>query len=192
METSPRIGLAYLSPQQSQKHVTVNESLRLLDALVQLTVQSAMVLVEPASPAEGQVYILPLGASGANWSAYAVGSLAVFQDGSWAEIAPGQGWRAWVNDEARLKVYDSGAWSDVATDGGESAAKFGVNTIADAANRLAVKSDAVLLSHDDVTPGSGEYTDCLQQRPAESRIPPHFLFQAGFSARAEFGLVRRR
>ena len=37
-ETSPRLDLPYIQPSQAQKHVTHNESLQRLDALVQMTV----------------------------------------------------------------------------------------------------------------------------------------------------------
>lgn len=38
MDTSPRLTLPYLMPNQAQKHVTHNEALRQLDVLVQLAV----------------------------------------------------------------------------------------------------------------------------------------------------------
>lgn len=41
MSDSTKLQLPYLAAAQSQKHVTVNESLRKLDAVVQLTVVSA-------------------------------------------------------------------------------------------------------------------------------------------------------
>ena len=41
MADSPNLVLPYLAANQSQKHVTVNEALRRLDTLVQITVQSA-------------------------------------------------------------------------------------------------------------------------------------------------------
>ena len=41
MADTPNLVLPYIAANQSQKHVTVNEALRRLDALVQVTVQSA-------------------------------------------------------------------------------------------------------------------------------------------------------
>lgn len=38
-ETTPRLALPYLMPAQAQKHVTHNEALRMLDALVQLRLE---------------------------------------------------------------------------------------------------------------------------------------------------------
>ena len=39
-DLSPNLSLPYLAPAQAQKHVTHNEALGLLDAVVQLAVQS--------------------------------------------------------------------------------------------------------------------------------------------------------
>ena len=188
MEQSPRLSLSYVLPAQAQKHVTVNETFRRLDALVQLAVISQSVTTEPAGPAEGDGYILPAGASGAAWSAMSTGDVAVFQDGAWARIASVPGLRAWVEDEAALAIYDGSVWTFM-TGGAaaETAAKFGVNAVADATNRLAVKSDAVLFSHDDVTPGND---DCIIKvnKAAPGDTASH-IFQTAFSGRAEFGLT---
>ena len=40
MDFTPNLLLPYLAAAQAQKHVTLNEALRLLDALVQLVIQS--------------------------------------------------------------------------------------------------------------------------------------------------------
>lgn len=185
MLTSPRLGLAYVAPQQAQKHVTVNESFRRLDALAQLAVTSASLSAEPLSPAEGEAYILPANHSGAAWGGFADGAIAAFQDGAWIEIAPAEGWRAWVADADQFVVFDGTAWIEIS--GGEAKAKFGVNTAPDPTNRLAVKSDAVLFSHDDVTPGSGDAR--IKVNKAASGATASHLFQSGFSGRAEFGLT---
>lgn len=113
MFLSPRLGLSYLAPQQAQKHVTVNETFRKLDALVQTAATSATVSTEPNTPAEGETYILPATASGAAWSGFAEGSLAVFQDGAWAEINPATGMLAFVSDVASVFAFDGTVWTAV-------------------------------------------------------------------------------
>lgn len=185
--SSPRIGLSYLAAAQAQKHVTVNESLGRLDAVVQASVLSMTLGAEPAAPAEGDAYILPPGATGAAWSAIAAQSLAVFQDGAFAEIVPWQGFLAYVADEGRLRVFDGSAWSLVEAAAPETAPLFGVNTAADGTNRLAVKSDATLLSHDDVTPGSGDHRVVVNKSAAGKTAS--IVFQDGFSGRGEIGLI---
>lgn len=188
MEQSPRLSLSYVAPSQAQKHVTVNETFRRLDALVQAVVRSRTTTAEPASPAEGDAYIIPASATGAVWDAFDEGDLAAYQDGAWAQIPPFEGLRAWVADDDELAVYDGAAWGAVSGGGSsETAAKFGVNATADATNKLAVKSDAVLFSHDDVTPGSGD-AQVKVNKAATGDTASH-LFQTNFSGRAEFGLT---
>lgn len=64
-DTSTNLLLPFLAAAQAQKHVTVNEALLKLDALVQLAVVSATTSAEPGSPSDGQVYILPAGKTNA-------------------------------------------------------------------------------------------------------------------------------
>jgi hypothetical protein len=103
--------LPYLAAGQAQKHVTVNESLRRLDALVQLAVVSASASVQPASPADGAAYILPPGKSGAAWSAMSDHALAYYRDGAWEQISPREGWLAFVKDADQLLHYSGAAWA---------------------------------------------------------------------------------
>jgi hypothetical protein len=69
----------------------------------------------------------------------------------------------------------------------QNLSKLGILTAADATNRLAVKSDAILFSHDDVTPGMGDLRVTLNKSAAGKDAG--FIFQDGFSTRALFGLL---
>lgn len=109
--TSTNLSLPYLLPGQAQKHVTVNESLRRLDAIVQLSVVSASVATQPAGPADGDVYIVPPGKSGAQWAAFADHALGYYRDGAWEQIAPREGWLAHARDTGRLLRFAAGAWA---------------------------------------------------------------------------------
>lgn len=188
-EQSPRLSLSYVAPNQAQKHVTVNETFRRLDTLVQLSVQSRNLAEEPGAPAEGAIYILPANARGAAWDQYDAGDLAAYQDSAWNRIAAVQGMRAYVVDEAALIAFDGAGWTAISYGsggaGGETATRFGVNTTADDTNRLAAKSDAVLFSYEEA--GTG---DCriIVNKEAAGDTASH-LFQTGFSGRAEFGLT---
>ena len=93
-DRSDNLSLPYIQPSQAQKHVTHNEALRQLDALVQLAVRSASVTTPPALPEPGQRYIVPTGASG-DWAGQE-GALAVFEETGWAFYAPNPGWIAWM------------------------------------------------------------------------------------------------
>jgi hypothetical protein len=112
-DLSSRLGLTYLAPAQAQKHVTVNESLLRLDAIVQLSVVSAASTAQPASPSDGSVYILPAGKTGAAWGSMADQALAYWRDGAWEQLTPQAGWRAFVQDSESLFVYSGGSWLKV-------------------------------------------------------------------------------
>ena len=201
-EKSPRLALSYIAPQQAQKHVTVNESLRRLDVLTQLTVRSSRRDDEPTAPGEGEGYVLTPGRTGANWSAMTAHRLAIFQDGAWVEITPQAGWRAYALDEAALLVFDGTSWSAATTAGdGESGgvtptslsdgshALIGVNGAnADETKRLSVRTPAALFDAvDAVESGTGDCRIIVNKETA-SDTASH-LFQTNFSGRAEFGLT---
>ncbi|WP_425410254.1 DUF2793 domain-containing protein [Hyphococcus sp.] len=188
MEQSPRLSLSYVAPSQAQKHVTVNETFRRLDVLTQCAVRSRTETAEPATPADGDVYIIPSGASGAAWDDFTENNLAAFQDGAWSEIAAVEGFCAWVAADDEFIAFDGAVWSALSGGGtSQTAAKLGVNTTADATNKLAVKSDAVLFNHDDATPGSGDCQVKINKDAAGDT--GSLLFQTGTSGRAECGLT---
>lgn len=114
MSDSTRLGLPYLAGGQAQKHITVNESLLRLDALVQLSVKSATTTAQPGAPSDGALYILPAGKTGAAWGAMADGALAYYRDGVWEEIAPRHGFHALVEDTNQLHMRDAAAWRHIA------------------------------------------------------------------------------
>lgn len=177
MSNTPNLSLPYLAAGQAQKHVTLNEALRMLDALVQLSVFSRGLATPPASPANGQSYIVPAGATGV-WSGQA-GKIAAFQDGAWMLYAAVEGWTAWVRDEDKLYAYDGAAWI-VAGGAIQNQPFVGVNATADTTNRLAVSAPATLLNHE----GAGHQ---LKLNKAAAAQTASILFQTGFSGRAELG-----
>lgn len=110
-DSSPNLILPYLAAGQAQKHVTVNETIQRLDALVKLAVASATTGAQPVSPTDGSLYILPAGKTGADWGAMANEALAYYRDGAWEEIAPREGWLAFVRDADQLLHYTGAAWA---------------------------------------------------------------------------------
>ncbi len=64
MENSPNLSLPYIMPSQAQKHVTHNEALVALDAIIQLAVLDKDVGAPPLSPGEGDRYLVAAGADG--------------------------------------------------------------------------------------------------------------------------------
>ena len=108
-DTSTHLLLPYLLAAQAQKHVTVNEALRLLDGLVQLAVLDRHLTAPPASPADGARYIVASGATGA-WAGWDL-NVAYRVDGAWMRLVPRPGWQAWVVDEASFLAWDGSAWN---------------------------------------------------------------------------------
>lgn len=180
MDQTENLSLPYLMPSQAQKHVTHNEALRALDAIVQLSVQSASVTSPPPSPGAGERYLVPDGATG-DWAAHGE-EVAAFQDGAWAYFSPQPGWRCYVGDTRTVLVWDGTGWAGA---GGPCAAfeQLGINGAASGAtNRLAVNAPAVLLNHDGT-----DHRLTLNKAAAADTVS--VLFQTGFSGRAEFGLT---
>jgi hypothetical protein len=179
MTDSPNLGLPYLEASQAQKHVTHNEALRRLDALVQAVVLDRTLTAPPATPANGDSYLPAAGATGA-WAGHAL-EIASWQDGAWAFFPPAEGWRVWSAAEDALLAWTGTAWIVV---GGAAllnpAALVGVNATADTTNRLAVSSAAVLLNH----AGAGHQLKINKNAATDTAS---LLFQTGFSGRAEMG-----
>lgn len=108
MDTTANLTLPYIMAAQAQKHVTHNEAIRALDALVQMTVLDKDLAAPPGSPANGDRYIVATSPSGA-WTGHA-GKIAAWQDGAWAFYIPREGWLAWVADQDQLYVFDGATW----------------------------------------------------------------------------------
>jgi hypothetical protein len=115
MPSSPNLNLPYLEAAQAQKHVTHNEALRVLDAVVQLAVV-AVSTSPPGSPADGERHIVGAAPTGA-FAGHA-NEIAVWQDGAWVFLAPRAGWRAWDAGAALLRVWSGAAWTALGGGGG--------------------------------------------------------------------------
>ena len=174
-QTSPVMGLPYLEPAQAQKHVTHNEALRILDAVTQLAVQSAGQTEPPAEPADGDRHIVGSPATGA-WAGQDH-AVAVHADAGWQFFAPQPGWRADLAPTGTVLRFDGTGW---VTETIEDLPLLGVNTTADTVNRLAVASEAVLLTH----AGAGHQLKINKNAETDTAS---LLFQTGWSGRAEMG-----
>ncbi|HAM46288.1 MAG TPA: ribonuclease III [Alphaproteobacteria bacterium] len=111
MSNTANLGIAYLEAAQSQKHVTMNDALDLLDALVQLAVKTHNLVTPPATPQEGDRHIVGAGAGG-GWSGQD-GNVAVWQAGAWRFHTPRAGWRAFIETDTALSLHDGAGWSDI-------------------------------------------------------------------------------
>lgn len=189
LETA-HLRLPYIAGSQAQKHVTHNEALRLLDTVVQLAVIDSTLAAPPAEPGDGDRYIVA--ASGEDAWAGRDGDVATWVDGAWMFATPEDGWLAFDLAAEALLVRVDGAWTPVAVgEGGggipESVPLLGVNATADATNRLAVRSEAVLFAGiEEADDGSGDIRFVVNKEADGDTAS--LLFQSGWSGRAEVGL----
>ena len=174
--SSPNLNLAYLAPAQAQKHVTHNEALRQLDALVQLSALSISNGTKE-DPINGDRQIVGLSPVGI-FEGHA-NDIAAYQDGAWAFYKPQMGWRCYVADRAQIYVFQSDTWIKNQS---EEVSKLGINTSADETNRLSVKGEATLLSHE----GSGHQ---LKINKSDLSDTASLLFQTNYASKAEIGLT---
>lgn len=206
-----RLKLPLLDAAQAQKHITHNQALNMLDLLVQISVKNKDLSDPPATAHEGDTYIV--GESAMNDWAGREKHIAHYRDGGWIFQAPLEGQLAYIENEAGLFVFAQGSWgaalsgvSNSLPDGGvrhdilvkqsgengdavwqNHSSSLGINTTPDNTNRLSAKSDAVLFSHDDVTPGSGDVRVNVNKAAVGGNAS--IVFQNSFSGRAEFGLT---
>lgn len=180
MDQTPNLGLPYILPSQAQKHVTHNEALRLIDAVVHLNVKSRVQTGAPDAPAEGDRYIVASPATG-QWAGRD-GALAAFVDGGWLFVVPATGWLAYVADEAKLTVFDGTAWAGVSSlPDSLTLAMLGVQATPDAVNRFAISSQASLFNND----GAGHQVKVNKQTETDTAS---LLFQSSWTGHAEMGL----
>jgi hypothetical protein len=219
MPSTTNLALPFLEAGQAQKHVTLNEALRLLDAIVQLAVGGVSV-VPPAGPADGERHIVGAGAAGA--FAGHENEIAAYQDGAWIFLAPRPGWRAWNAGEGTLLVWTGVAWNEVSAGGDVTGPESGVAdgdiavfdgatgkaikkergsisylgvgsspdaTDTDHSNRLIVRANRALFHA--ITAAETPGTGDMQVQLSKESVgnTASFFFSTNFSGRAEFGLV---
>lgn len=188
MDASARLGLPYLVAGQMQKHITVNEALTRLDVLVQTRIASRSTAAQPATPVDGDLYILPTAPTGAVWGDLTEGDLVRADTGGWTVEPAAEGMVALVADEGVVIVRRSGVWIGLGEALGEihGLARFGLNTTADAANPFAARVGKALWA----APGGADGGDLRFTFNKETTSDVlSLLFQSGWSGRAELGLI---
>ncbi len=179
MDTTPRLGLPFIVGGQALKHITHNESLQKLDALVQPVVESATLTTPPTSPVEGEAYLVPEDSTDA-WAGHE-NEIAAFQAGTWTFYDPAEGWLVYDRASDTLKVFSGTAWVPLVALG-SGLPHLGISTMADSTNRLAVASPATLFTH----AGNGHQ---LKLNKAATGDTASLLYQSNWSGRAEMGLL---
>lgn len=179
MDDSARLSLPFILAGQALKHITHNDALNRLDALVQPVVESATLTAPPAAALAGEAWLVPADASGA-WAGHGL-EIAAWQDGAWHFFDPAPGWQVFDRETGALKLFSGTQWTAVAAIGA-GLPQLGINAAADDTNRLAVSGDATLLSH------AGSDHRLTINKASESQSAG-LLFQSNWSGRAEIGLL---
>lgn len=183
-ETSQILNLPFIQPAQAQKHVTHNEALRMLDAIVQLSVADADRTEPPVTPQPGDRHIVGIGATG-DWAGKD-GQVAIFDFSAWVFVEPKEGWQAYDRSIGGLLTHDGSGWAPIPVNLNPSDLQnldmVGINASADGINRLSVSAEASLFSHD----GAGHQ---LKVNKAAAGETASLLFQSGFVGHAEMGLA---
>lgn len=178
-DTTSNLALPFILPAQAQKHVTHNEALQRLDALVQLVIQSPAT-EPPFAPSEGEVYWLLAPSSGA-WLGRE-GQLALYQDGAWVFLTPRIGWRGYIASEQRATVFNGEEWIDPPLPSQVNFDRLGIAATPDSSNRLAISSPASLFNH----AGDSHRLTVNKQSAGDTAS---LLFQSNWQGRAEMGLA---
>jgi hypothetical protein len=172
------LGLPLIAAGQAQKHVTVNEALTMLDAMVQLTVSSAEITQPPANPQNGARYLVPSDGTAA-WLGHA-GKIALWQDAHWLFLTPQQGWITWVADESRHRVNTSSGWRPL-TEAMGTLPKLSVGAAtASEQTPLAVGGAQTLLTHS----GTSHRVSVNKKADADTAS---ITFQTDYTGMAEIG-----
>lgn len=188
MTDTPSLRLPLIAAAQSQKHVTHNDALMALDALVQLSVVSRLVAAPPASPAEGERWIVGPAASGA-WTGRE-NAIALWRDGAWQFVTPATGWSAHVQADHGLVAWTGSQWLPVASPlpaAIQNIEKLGLGTTADAGNPLSAKlNNALWIGRGTGEGGDGNLRYKLSKEASSNTLS--LVFQTNYSGRAEIGL----
>lgn len=117
MTTTPRLGAPEVATSQSVPGETVNEQIRWVEqGANRFIVKDKDLTAAPGSPADGDAYIVPTGATG-TWSTH-VGKLAFRMSTGWLYITPIEGTQAYVQDENVEYLYNGATWGIVGLGGG--------------------------------------------------------------------------
>ncbi len=182
--------LPLIAASQAQKHVTHNEALSLLDALVQLACLDKDFTAPPPSPAEGDRYLVVAAEPGGAWAGLA-GQVVRYGDGVWTGAVPRRLARLADRRGRPLRLRRRGLDElEPDADGDPERQPPRDQHRADATNRLAVKADAALLTWDDATPGSGDMRVFVNRKAAARDAA--LVFETGYAARRDAGHNRER
>ncbi|HVT37350.1 MAG TPA: DUF2793 domain-containing protein [Nevskiaceae bacterium] len=111
-DQTPRLDFSLMSASQAQKEVTFNDAMRALDVLVQGRVLDMDLATPPASPDDGDAYIVAASPTGL-WTGRAT-QIATWFNGVWNFVAPDDGFALWVVSKTKRYTFTGSAWTSAA------------------------------------------------------------------------------
>src|SRR3954462_2792468 len=190
MSASANLALPFIEGGELLPNVTLNETLRLLDTLVQLAIVDRDLNTPPGSPAEGQRWIVKATPSPTAARAGHGNHIAAWQDGAWIFSTPRVGWFAYVVDEGALIAWSGTAWVGALAmlSSLQNMTLLGVGTTADTTNPFSAKlNNALWIAKTVAEGGDGHLRYKMTKESAAKTLS--LLFQNNFSGRAEIGLT---
>lgn len=108
--STPILPFAVWAPGTNQNSIPANDNSLRHQILAGLVI-SDTTTAQPGSPAEGDIYILPTGRTGAVWATFTVADLVIYSAGTWYAYAPVSG--VVVNVAGVLKRWNGSAYVPV-------------------------------------------------------------------------------
>ena len=190
MSASANLALPFIEGGELLPDVTLNETLRLIDTLVQLAIVDRDLNAPPGSPSEGQRWIVkaspsPTGA----WAGHG-NHIAAWQDGGWVFCVPQAGWFAYLVDEGMLIAWSGSAWVNALATltTFQNLSLLGVGTTADSTNPFSAKLNNTLWVAKTVAEGGDGHLRYKMSKESAAKTLS-LLLQTNFSGRAEVGLT---
>lgn len=107
--TTGRLLLPYILQSQSQKEVTHNDALNILDVLIQAVVQDVGLNTPPGSPTVGQCWVVGSSPTGA-WVGKASQIAQAADGGGWFFVAPFKRLKLWNETADEYVMFDGTNW----------------------------------------------------------------------------------
>lgn len=109
--SSPILPLEVWQSGTNENSIPANDNALRVETLSRLVI-SKVVTAQPGSPVDGDVYIIPTGATGTQWATFDADDLAIYRSGTWYAWGPVQG--IVVNLDGDLEQYlGSAGWTSI-------------------------------------------------------------------------------
>jgi len=183
-QSSRHLNLPFIASAQAQKHVTHNETLLTLDALLFCSVSQTGLSQPPNKPAEGTRILISNNPEG-EFLNHAQ-NIATFIDGNWTFFAPSNGWHIYCEDSQTHKTFYDNQWIENAKNAPSNNDFQNVNTLGIGAT-ASQQTPFIVAGAQSLFDGNDSHRVTINKAtPSETAS---VIFQTGYSGRAELGLT---